>query len=107
MSYMIEFEKRDAMELNKHLEKGLMHLGKAMQIAEDMCESAEEGGGMGERRYGSRSRYGSRYGGRYGNRDMDNLGEELNDMEDVAPGDEMGERRGRYGGRSSRSRIYY
>lgn len=105
MSYMIEFEKRDAMELNKHLENGLMHLGKAMQIAEDMCERSEGGMGerMGSRRYGSRSRY----GGRYGNRDMDNLDEEFNDMEDVAPGDEMGERRGRYGNRNSRSRIYY
>lgn len=111
MGYMYEIEHEDAMDMKEHIKKSLYHAGKAMDIAEEMCESVDGSGGMGERRYGSRSRYGGRYGGRYGsrygNRDMDNLDEEMNDMEDVAPGDEMGERRGRYGGRNSRSRIYY
>ena len=57
MGYMIEIEKGDAMALSEHIEKALKHAGKAMQIAEDMCE----GSNMGYRgNYGNRGDMGMR-----------------------------------------------
>lgn len=73
MGYIYEFES-ETNELSKHLEKGLHHLGRAMSIAEDMCNYIN-GGEYGERNYprmGHRNEGGSigyRGGGSMGYRD--------------------------------------
>jgi len=84
MGYMIEISEDKVSGLSEHLEKGLRHIGKAMQCVDELYEESH----MGER--GSYGRYGNR-GGRYGNR----MGyrDEEDEWEDE---DEyMGERRGR------------
>lgn len=84
--YMIEIEKKEAMELSEHIEKALKHAGKAMQIAEEMCESGE----MGMRR-GYRTGSG---GGSYTTRGY----REYDDMDEYDDyGYPMGMRRGRGG----------
>jgi len=93
MGYMIEISEDKVSGLSEHLEKGLRHIGKAMQCVDELCEESR----MGER--GGYGRYGDR-GGRYGNR----MGyrEEDDEWEDYGDDSYMGERRGR----SSRTGRY-
>ena len=64
MSFIIEIENNDAMELSEHIKKGLHHMGKAMGIVEEMCE-----GEMGFRGRGGNQGSGS--GSRMGMREDD------------------------------------
>lgn len=91
MGYMIEIEKHDAMELSDHIEKALHHAGRAMSIAEEMCNGGEMGyrSGMGYRNNGGYRGY---HGG-IGYRD-----EEMPEYDDY--GNPMGMRR-----RDSRGRY--
>ena len=57
MGYMYEIKHEDAMDMKEHIKKSLYHAGRAMSIAEEMCE----GGDMGYR-YGDDMGY--RGGGR-------------------------------------------
>ncbi len=83
MGYMIEISEDKVSGLSEHLEKGLRHIGKAMQCIDELSQESH----MGEReRYGNR---GGRYGNRYGMRD------EEDDWEDYGDDSYMGERRGR------------
>lgn len=85
---MYEFDNQDTMELTKHLEKGLHHLGKAMSIAEDMCNASGE---MGMRR-------GYRTGG--GNSPVRGFREDdMEEYDDFGYPIAMGMRRGRGRGR--------
>lgn len=85
---MIEITEDKITDLSEHLEKGLRHIGKAMQCIDELSQESR----MGERdRYGNR---GSRYGNRMGNRDEEDEWEDEDEY--------MGERRGR----SSRTGRY-
>ncbi len=64
--------------MKEHIKKSLYHAGRAMSIAEEMCEGGEMGyrngggGGMGYRfNYGNRSGYRSGYRDGMGYRDED------------------------------------
>ena len=96
MGYIVEISESKIGKLSEHIEKGLRHIGKAMQCVDEWSEE----GGFGER--GDRSRggmrddssYGNRYGGMgyshpYGERDDD----DWEDDDEYRPG--LGERRGR------------
>ena len=82
MGYMIEIEKADAMELSKHIEKGLHHMGKAMQIAEELCGSeigyrGGNNGNYGGGNTGYRSYGGYRGGMGYRNGDDETMYDEM------------------------------
>lgn len=94
---MVEISEDKVSNLSEHLEKGLRHIGKAMQCVDELCEESR----MGER--GGYGRYGNR-GGYMGERgDYDRMGMR-NEEEWEGYGDDpyMGERRGR----SSRTGRY-
>lgn len=80
---MIEITEDKITDLSEHLEKGLRHIGKAMQCIDELSQ---------ESRMGERDRYGNR-GGRYGNRMGDR--DEEDEWEDYGDDPYMGERRGR------------
>ena len=99
MGYIIEITEDKVESLSEHLEKGLRHIGKAMQCVEGLCEQSERFGERGYGRYGNRGGYGggsgnSVYGNRMGYREEDEDWDEDDDR--------MGERRGR----SARSGRY-
>lgn len=105
MGYIIEITEDKVESLSEHLEKGLRHIGKAMQCVDGLYEHSERFGERGYGRYGNRGGYGSGNGGGgnsggggYGNR----MGYREDDEEWDEDDDRMGERRGR----SSRSERY-
>lgn len=79
MGYIIEITEEKMESLSDHIEKGLRHLGKAMQYVDEWSHSASE----------SEDR-GRRYGHGYGERDDD--WEDMDDLDDRGRG--YGERRG-------------
>lgn len=88
---IIRVPKQDVSELKGMIEEGLHIFGRAMSVAERMCEQ----GMMGERNYGA---YGDRggYGDRMGMREDYPMGERYMGMRDYPMYPEtMGERRGR------------
>lgn len=90
---MIEITEDKITDLSEHLEKGLRHIGKAMQCIDELSQESRMGERGGYGRYGNRYDGGGRYGNRYGMRDE----EEWEDEDEY-----MGERRGR----SSRTGRY-
>lgn len=89
---MIKVSKHKTEELKEMIEEGLRIFGRAMSVAEQMCEESE----MGER-YGERYGYGERVGLR------DSMGGRA-DMRDDYMGERMGMRDGGgYGERRGRS----
>ncbi len=96
MGYMIEISEDKVSGLSEHLEKGLRHIGKAMQCIDELSQESRMGERGGYGRYGNRYDGGGRYGNRYGMRDDED------EWEDYGDDPYMGERRGR----SSRTGRY-
>lgn len=86
MGYIVEITEDKITDLSEHLEKGLRHIGKAMQCIDELSQESHMGERGGYGRYGNRHDGGGRYGNRYGMRDED----EWEDEDEY-----MGERRGR------------
>ena len=103
MGYVIEISESKVGKLSEHIEKGLRHIGKAMQCVDEWMEGEGYGerGSMGERSqrggmrdegsYGNRYVGGMRYMRPYAERDDEDWDE---DDEDYMP-HRMNERRGR------------
>lgn len=90
---LIEIEKKNAMELSENIEKALKYAGKAMQIAEEMCESGEMGMRRGYRNGGNGG--GGYNGGGYTGNRTGMRDDEWPEYDDY--GYPMGMRRGRNG----------
>lgn len=58
---MYEFETDKVSNIAENLEKGIRYIGKAMQVADEICNGGEmgyrSGSGMGYRNYANRSGY--------------------------------------------------
>lgn len=94
MGYIVEITEDKLESLSEHIEKGLRHLGKAMQCVDEWSQE----------NYGERGRSGRGYGERgYGERDEEEWEDEER-MGERGYGRGYGERRG-YRRRDSRGRY--